>query len=100
MLSALQSDQIGKIGVGVIVALVVIGLLISMIITKIVGRIIVLVIVVALAAWVWQQRTEIQHKVNDCNLNMTFFGVTVKMPKEIQDACKAKGKLPTSLKTG
>lgn len=95
MLSALQSDQIGKIGVGIIVALVVIGLLLSMIITKIVGRIIILVVVVALAAWVWQQRTDIQNKVKKCDLNMTFFGKTVTMPKDVLAACKAQHKLPS-----
>ena len=93
MLSGLQSDQIGKIGIGAIVALVVIGLLLSMIITKIVGRIILIVIVVALGAFVWQQRTEIQNKVDKCDLNMTFFGKKVTMPQDVLDACKAQHKL-------
>jgi uncharacterized membrane protein len=87
-LSALNSDQIGKIGIGAIVAVVVIGLLLGMIISAIVGRIIILVIVVALGAYIWQQRASIEDHVNKCHLNMSFFGVNVNAPADVIQQCK------------
>lgn len=86
--TALDSDQIGKIGIGVIVGVVVIGLLLSMIITAIVGRIIVLVVVVALVVLAWQQRENIQDHVKNCNLSMSFFGVHVDAPADVVQKCK------------
>jgi hypothetical protein len=87
MLSALQSDQIGKIGVGVIIGLVVIGLLLSMIITKLIGRLIILIVVVALGAFVWQQRSSVLDNV--CKKqDLTFAGVHVKVPADVQAHCK------------
>jgi hypothetical protein len=87
MLSALQSDQIGKIGVGVIIGLVVIGLLLSMIITKLIGRLVILIVVVALGAFVWQQRSSVLDNV--CNKSdLTFAGIHVKVPADVQAQCK------------
>lgn len=87
---ALDSDQIGKIGIGVIVGVVVIGILLSMIITAIVGRIIVLVVVVGLAVFAWQQRATIQDHVKNCDVNMSFFGFDVKLPADVQKICNEK----------
>jgi hypothetical protein len=91
-LSALNSDQIGKIGIGAIVAVVVIGLLLGMIISAIVGRIIILVIVVALGAYIWQQRATIEDHVKKCDLNMSFFGVDVHAPADVIQQCKTHQK--------
>lgn len=86
MLSALQSDQIGKIGVGVIIGLVVIGLLLSMIITKLIGRLIILIVVVALGAFVWQQRSSVLDNV--CHKkDLTFAGFHVNVPADVQAHC-------------
>jgi hypothetical protein len=85
---ALDSDQIGKIGIGVIVGVVVIGILLSMIITALVGRIIVLVVVVGLAVFAWQQRATIQDHVKKCDLNMSFFGFDVHAPADVVQHCK------------
>jgi len=90
--SALNSDQIGKIGIGAIVAVVVIGLLLGMIISAIVGRIIILVIVVALGAYIWQQRASIEDHVNKFQLNMSFFGFNVNAPADVVQQCKAHQK--------
>jgi uncharacterized metal-binding protein len=86
--TALNSDQIGKIGIGIIIALVVLGALLSLVITAIVGRLVILVVVVALGVVVWQQRTDIKNKVDDCKLNATFFGVHVSAPKDVLAACQ------------
>ena len=86
--SALNSDQIGKVGIGAIVAVVVIGLLLSVIISALVGRIIVLVVVVALGAFIWQQRSSIEDHVKKCDLNMTFFGYHVNAPKDVVAQCQ------------
>ncbi|MEO6886235.1 MAG: hypothetical protein ABI232_08135 [Jatrophihabitantaceae bacterium] len=87
-IAALDSDQIGKIGIGAIVAFVVIGALLSMVITAIVGRIVILVVVVALGVLVWQQRTNIQDHVKDCNLKMTFVGIHIDAPQSVQQRCQ------------
>lgn len=87
-LTALNSDQIGKIGIGAIVAVVVIGLLLSMIITAIVGRVLILVVVVVLGAFIWQQRASIEDHVKKCDLHMTFFGYHVDAPADVIAQCR------------
>jgi hypothetical protein len=87
---ALDSSQIGKLGVGIIIGLVVVGLLLGLIVTAVVGRIIILVVVVALGALVWQQRLTIQDHVKKCDLDMTFVGVHINAPKDVVEACKKK----------
>jgi len=87
MLSALESDQIGKIGVGVIIGIVVIGLLLSLLITKLIGRLVILVIVVALGAFVWQQRSSVLDNV--CHKqDLSFAGIHVDVPKDVQAHCQ------------
>jgi protein-S-isoprenylcysteine O-methyltransferase Ste14 len=87
---ALNAQDITKVGVIVIVALVVIGALLSIVITALVGRIIILVVVVVLGLFVWQQRTHIQDKINknQCDLNATFFGIHLDAPDSVKQACK------------
>jgi hypothetical protein len=94
--SGLQSDEIAKIAIGAIVGVAVLGALLSLVVTKVVGRVIILVIVVVLGGAVWSQRTSIQNKVKNCDLNMTFFGKKVTMPKDVLEACKAQHKLPST----
>jgi hypothetical protein len=94
--SALQSNDIEKIAVGAIIGLVVIGALLSFVVTKIVGRVVILVIVVVLGGAVWNQRASIHDKVKNCDLNMSFFGLNVKMPQDVQAQCKQLGKLQSS----
>ena len=66
---------------------VVIGLLLSMIITKLIGRLIILIVVVALGAFVWQQRSSVLDNV--CKKqDLTFAGVHVKVPADVQAHCK------------
>lgn len=90
---ALNSNQITTIGVGAIVALVVIGFLLSLIVTAIVGRLVILVAVVALAAFVWQQRGEIQHRVKTCDLNLTFVGIHIDAPSDVVRKCQQANSL-------
>ncbi|PZS16230.1 MAG: hypothetical protein DLM57_10895 [Pseudonocardiales bacterium] len=87
--TALDSSQITKIGVGVIIGLVVVGVVLSLIITAIVGRIVLAVVVVVLAILVWQQRTAIEDHVSKhkCDLNATFFGIHVQAPDDVLKAC-------------
>lgn len=88
--TALDADNITKIGIGVIIGLIVLGFLISMIITAIVGRIIVVVFVVLLAVFVWQQRTSVQDKISKhkCDLSATFFGLHLDAPADVQKYCR------------
>jgi protein-S-isoprenylcysteine O-methyltransferase Ste14 len=89
---AIDSSDITKIGIGVIVALVVLGFLLSLVITALVGRLVVLVIVVALGLFVWQQRTSIENNVKKCHLDMTFVGVHINAPADVTAKCKAISK--------
>ncbi len=84
---ALNSNDITKVGLIVIIALVVIGMLLSFVITALVGRLIILVVVVALGVFVWQQRTHIKDQVDKCKLDATFFGVHIKAPQSVIDQC-------------
>jgi protein-S-isoprenylcysteine O-methyltransferase Ste14 len=87
---ALNANDITKVGVIVIVALVVVGALLSLVITAIVGRIIIMVLVVVAGAFVWQQRTHIKDEINTnkCNLHATFFGVHLDAPDSVKQACR------------
>jgi uncharacterized membrane protein len=93
---ALQSSDITKIGIGVVVALVVIGALISLVITAIIGRLVILIVVVALAAFVWVQRSSIEKKVDDfkhgnvasCQFDKSFFGIHVNAPASLVAECQ------------
>ena len=93
---ALQSTDVTKIGIGVIIALVVVGALMSLVITAIVGRLIILVVVIGLGVFVWQQRASIQSKVDDfkhghvasCQFDKTFFGIHVKAPASLVAECE------------
>lgn len=87
---ALSSENITKIGIVIIAALVLIGALLSIVITKLIARVVILVVVVALGAFVWQQRTHIQDKINKnaCDLNATFFGIHLDAPASVKQACQ------------
>ncbi len=87
-LTALDSNQIEKVGIGAIVAVVVIGLLLGMIVTAIIGRIIILLVVVGLGAFIWQQRASIEDHVKNCNLHMTFFGYHIDAPADVIAQCR------------
>jgi protein-S-isoprenylcysteine O-methyltransferase Ste14 len=87
-IEALNSGNITKIGVIVIIALVLIGLLLSIVITALVGRIVILVVIVVLGALVWQQRTHLKDQFDKCDLRATFFGVHFDAPQSVIDECK------------
>jgi len=86
--AALDSGNITKIGVIVIIALVVVGALLSIVLTALVARVIILVVVVGLAILVWQQRTHIKNQIDNCKLDATFFGVHVSAPDSVKDECR------------
>ena len=86
---ALNSDNITKIGIVIIVALVVIGALLSIVITALIARIVILVVVIGLGVLVWQQRTHIEDQIDKCKLDATFFGVHVSAPDSVQQHCHA-----------
>jgi protein-S-isoprenylcysteine O-methyltransferase Ste14 len=87
---ALNAGDITKVGVGVIIALVVLGFVLSLVITAIVGRIIILVAVVVLGVIVWQQRTSIENKIKNRDCNFSFFGVQVDPPDNLKQFCANK----------
>jgi Na+(H+)/acetate symporter ActP len=86
---ALNVQDVTKVGVIVIVALVVIGALLSIVITALIGRIIILAVVVVLAVLVWQQRGHVKDQINThkCDLNATFFGVHLDPPDSVRQFC-------------
>jgi protein-S-isoprenylcysteine O-methyltransferase Ste14 len=91
--AALNSNDITKVGVIVIVALVLIGAVLSMVISALVGRVIILVVVVVLGVLVWQQRTHLKDQFDKCKLQATFFGVHLDAPQSVIDQCRNAHKL-------
>lgn len=92
MFMGLDAGDVTKLGVGIIIALVVIGVLVGLLITAIVGRLIIAVIVIGLAIFVWQQRSSVENKINDaknhaCDFHATFFGVRLDAPQSIRAKC-------------
>jgi nitrous oxidase accessory protein NosD len=84
---ALSSSNITQIGLIIIVALVVIGTLLSIVITALVARIVIAVLVVGLAVLVWQQRTHLKDKIDECDFQATFFGVHFDAPDSVHQQC-------------
>jgi hypothetical protein len=90
---ALQSDQLTKIGIIATVALLAVGILLSVLVTAVVGRVIVLIVVVGLGALVWQQRADIQHRIDSCQLDVTFVGIHVDAPASAAQKCQQAHKI-------
>jgi hypothetical protein len=88
--SALDVGGVRNIGTGALIALVVVGLLLILVIKSLVGRIVIVVVVLALGAYVWQQRLTIEHRLtkDKCQLSTTFFGVHVRAPADVVQACR------------
>ena len=84
---ALSSDNITKIGLIIIAALVLIGVLLSIVITALVARIVILVLVIGLAVLVWQQRTHLKDKFDRCDTQATFFGIHFDAPQSLHNRC-------------
>ena len=59
------------------------------ILTSLVVRVVIVVIAVALGIYVWQQRSVIESRISKdkCQLNTTFFGIHVKAPNDVVQAC-------------
>jgi hypothetical protein len=72
---ALSTDQAKVAGIGVIVALLVIGLIVMLVIRAIVGKIIVAVLAIGLAVLVYTQRAQIKDATSDCHVS--FFGINL-----------------------
>lgn len=89
---SLDAENITTIGIGLIIALIVIGFLISLVITALLGRVIILVLVIVAGAFVWQQRGHIKDEFTKqaCGLNATFFGVHVDAPADVRKACATR----------
>jgi protein-S-isoprenylcysteine O-methyltransferase Ste14 len=87
---ALNVQDITKVGVIVIVALLLIGVVLSFVITALIGRLIIAVVVIVLAVLVWQQRTHVKDQMNahKCDLKATFFGIHLDAPDSVRQACK------------
>ena len=87
---ALNANDITKVGVIVIIALVVVGVLLSLLITAVIGRLVILAVVVVAGVFVWQQRTHIKDEINSnkCNLQATFFGIHLDVPDSVRQACE------------
>ena len=72
---ALDTSQASNVGIGVIVAVIVIGLLLVVVIRKVLVRAIVVLLMVLLAVVAWQQRHQVGDAAKKCDAS--FFGVHV-----------------------
>jgi type II secretory pathway pseudopilin PulG len=90
--TALTASQVPNIGIGLLIGIIVVGVVIAIIVSSLVSRIVIAAIVLALGTYVWQQRTVIQHRIttSKCQLNTTFFGIHVKAPADVVQACQGK----------
>jgi hypothetical protein len=70
---ALDTGQGKDLGIGIVIALLVVGVVISLIIGHIVARVIVLVVAIALALVVWSQRQHIESAAKNCDAS--FLGI-------------------------
>jgi hypothetical protein len=97
MFNGLDAGDVTKIGIGVIIALVVIGILVGLLITAIIGRVVIAVIVIGLAVFVWQQRSSVENKINHeknhvCrSFDATFFGIHLDAPTSVKKKCRHLG---------
>jgi len=74
-LTALDTSQASNVGIGVIVAVIVVGLLLVVLIGKLIARAIIVLLMVVLAVVAYQQRNQIADSARKCDA--TFFGVHV-----------------------
>jgi uncharacterized membrane protein len=84
---ALDAGNVTGIGIGVIVALILIGVLISVFITALVVRAIVAIAVVVLAFVVWHQRNVIEEHIAHHKCDFSFFGVHLGPPDHLKQLC-------------
>lgn len=87
---ALNSTQVPKLGVGLLIGIAVLAILLVVFLSSLVIRVAIIVIAVALGAYVWQQRSTIENHISKdkCQLNTTFFGIHVKAPADVVQACQ------------
>ncbi|HET6876853.1 MAG TPA: hypothetical protein VFH38_04940 [Jatrophihabitans sp.] len=93
MVQAISASDITKIGIGVIVAIVVIGVLLGMLITAIIGRVLIAIVVIGLGAFVWQQRSTVQDAIDShvCPPRLSFFSVHIDAPDALKHYCRSHG---------
>ena len=87
MALALDAGNVTGLGIGVIIALIVIGLLISAFVTALIVRIVVAICVVALAFLVWHQRNVIEDHIAHHKCSFSFFGVHLGPPDHLKQLC-------------
>jgi Flp pilus assembly protein TadB len=88
--SAIDVGDVRNIGTGTLIALAVIALLLVLFVKNLIVRVVVVVVAIGLGIWVWQQRASIQDKLtkDKCQLSATFFGVHVRAPADVVQACR------------
>jgi hypothetical protein len=90
---AISVSSLTGIGIGVTVALVVLGVILGLIVTAILGRVLIALVVIGLAIFVWVERGAIENKVADkaCPPSLSFFGVHVDAPDSYRHYCRVHG---------
>ncbi len=85
---ALQSSDVNKVGVGLIIAVVVVGILVLLAVGALIARIIVLLVILGLGLVIWQQRGVVQDRIKNCHLSTSYLGIKVQAPDDIIAQCK------------
>lgn len=85
---ALQSSDVNKVGVGLIIAVVVVGILVLLAVGALIARIIVLLVILGLGLVIWQQRGVVQDRIKNCHLGTSYLGIKVQAPDDIIAQCK------------
>jgi hypothetical protein len=84
---ALSSDQIGKLAIGVIVGVVLLGFIAGRIVNAVIARIIIALVVIGVGVLVWSQRNSIETRVKNCDTNISFFGFHTTLGTTAQARC-------------
>ncbi len=85
---ALQSDDVTKVGIGLVIALVVVGVLVLLAVTALIARLVVLLVVIGLGLLIWQQRGAVQDRIKKCALDTSYLGIKVQAPGDVVAQCK------------
>jgi membrane protein implicated in regulation of membrane protease activity len=87
MNAAVDAGDVTKLSVWTIVIVVAIGLLLSLVLTALIARVVIAVVVIVLAVVVWQQRSSVEHKIDQQKCSFTFFGMHLDVPDSLRRHC-------------
>lgn len=81
-------DTVKTWGLILAVGLPLVGIVIALVVKAVAMKVLVLVVFVGVGALIWTQRAALLDYVETCSGKATFLGITVKVPRSVQEACE------------